>query len=624
MKTYTENEIDISLLRDLSDVVYYSHILRIVNLKPEDEGNITCSKYDESLTIPIKSFFLQPMLRPLIVKSSPKILRVKIKESATLFCTIQLYPFNLYHIGWDKEEIFSSRAYLANKSRIDTINSTYVNTTLKISDISKKENGTYGCSISSTILDNSIKKEFVLLVLDIPQVVIDYVKAVGANKIYLNWTVNDGNDPVEQYFIQYMKEGTPTFTYYNFAIDGKNTSYVLENFHPNTSYQLRITAKNSIGSGPPNTYHQWVRTLEEDPIFVPKVEVTGSTSSTMTIGWQSPPPHLLDYIQYYELVVSEAGENSRVVEETIHQQNSRNLPYMFDHLKTATEYQFKVRACSELTKQCGPWSEVVNGTTMDGIASEPTNINVTCSHFTITRRNTVTITWNPPKQPNGKIIAYFIKVNGTATYRQDGAIKHEIWGPLKKQLDDNKNKYVVEDVKPNTNYTASVSAITRNKKHGDEAVGYCTMPVTVPDVIGRIMWSKIKTGDDKCIFKLLLPKISERNGPICCYRIFLVRLNGKSKELPLPENLEILTYREVHSPNNTKGGAYLAEMFLGDDYRPEIYLGDGMRMAPTKMNQETADSICKKCLESISERDKVKNTIWPLSFSTEKPDTGKI
>jgi len=37
---------------------------------------------------------------------------------------------------------------------------------------------------------------------DKPLVKIDFVKAVGRNQIFLNWTVDDGNQPIEQYSIQ--------------------------------------------------------------------------------------------------------------------------------------------------------------------------------------------------------------------------------------------------------------------------------------------------------------------------------------------------------------------------------------------------------------------------------------
>lgn len=39
------------------------------------------------------------------------------------------------------------------------------------------------------------------LVSDVPHVQIDVVKVVGAHRIFLNWTVNDGNSPIKEYNI---------------------------------------------------------------------------------------------------------------------------------------------------------------------------------------------------------------------------------------------------------------------------------------------------------------------------------------------------------------------------------------------------------------------------------------
>jgi len=66
-------------------------------------------------------------------------------------------------------------------------------------------------------------------------------------------------------FVQHMKmekNSTPQWTYYQEQIGGGNTSYVLQNLEPNTSYKFRMNARNSIGTS--NTYEtqEWVTTLE--------------------------------------------------------------------------------------------------------------------------------------------------------------------------------------------------------------------------------------------------------------------------------------------------------------------------------------------------------------------------
>lgn len=64
-----------------------------------------------------------------------------------------------------------------------------------------------------------------------------------------------------------------------------------------------------------------------------------------------------------------------------------------------------------------------------------------------------------------------------------------------------------------------INGITRTRGGGKEAVTHCNMPPTVPDKekLSRFDWGKVEERG-KWLLKLFLPRISERNGPICCYR----------------------------------------------------------------------------------------------------------
>uniref|UniRef100_W4VRM2 protein-tyrosine-phosphatase n=1 Tax=Corethrella appendiculata TaxID=1370023 RepID=W4VRM2_9DIPT len=603
--------------------------LQIHNVTFTDTGNYTCIN---QLKNENKTFFMQSIILPKIVRTSPT--RIKTKEkSIELYCTIQMFPIEYFNksILWTRDDTrdddLGDFTNLLKKFEIKQLNQTHINVTLRLTDLSKKHNGTYTCSvISSPYIEETIppvEKKLSILILDVPNVVIEYVKAIGSQKIYMNWTVNDGNDPVKNYFLQHMKEGAPSFTYYYNKINVTSTSWVLDGFEPNTNYQFKMHAQNGLGAGNPYTYPYMVKTLETDPSFTPEVEVKGNTHSTITVGWQPPPQNLLEYIQYYELVVLYSDENSTIVkEQAIHPQNNRNLPYMFDNLSVATEYSFKVRACSEYTKDCGNWSEIVNGTTSDGLASEPINLKVVCSHSNITRHSSVSVTWDPPKQPNGKIISYQVNLNGFATFKsENGNLKNETWGPKVKTIDESSNKAFYENVPANTNYTVQVSAMTRTKRQGTVAVANCTMPVTTPDNVGRYAWGKIKTETGNWAFKLFFPRISERNGPICCFKIYLIRLSLTNTSLPThPEDLEIMTYSEVHAVNNTKGGAYIAEVLPSDHYNTEIYLGDGQVL----LTQQNNSNICAECLEYSNRRRKRRQsspTVPPVAEATENAVT---
>lgn len=131
------------------------------------------------------------------------------------------------------------------------------------------------------------------------------------------------------------------------------------------------------------------------------------------------------------------------------------------------------------------------------------------------------------------------------------------------------------NVSANTNYTVRVSGVTKSKRNGQFAEKFCTMPATAPDKqkLSRFTWRKMEE-DGHWMFKLQVPRISERNGPICCYRVYLVRMESSQKlaELPPPNNLTVVSYQDAH--RTPKGGVYVAEMFSSDTFHSEIFLGD--------------------------------------------------
>jgi len=76
-------------------------------------------------------------------------------------------------------------------------------------------------------------------------------------------------------------------------------------------------------------------------------------------------------------------------------------------------------------------------------------------------------------------------------------------------------------IAPNTNYTVKVSGVTRSRHRGKEATYHCSMPPTIPDKdkLSHFNWRKVEE-QGRWLFKLKLQRVTERNGPICCYRYY--------------------------------------------------------------------------------------------------------
>lgn len=223
------------------------------------------------------------------------------------------------------------------------------------------------------------------------------------------------------------------------------------------------------------------------------------------------------------------------------------------------------------------------------MASPPQNLSVNCRFDNISSSSFISITWAHPDKPNGVITRYNIQLTGSARFKNDmGRLDIDTWGPQIWSV-YKKNSTHFNQTPPNTNYTVRVHGVTRSRTQGKDAVGNCTTPVTVPDrdSLNMRSWRKIEN-QGKQLFKLYLPRITERNGPICCYRVYLIKLAPQKSvtDLPPPEELGVYSYQYAHS--SSSGGAYVAETFDSDRLISEIFLGDGETF--------NGSSMCKKCI----------------------------
>lgn len=118
-----------------------------------------------------------------------------------------------------------------------------------------------------------------------------------------------------------------------------------------------------------------------------------------------------------------------------------------------------------------------------------------------------------------------------------------------------------------------------------------------------------------------MPRVAERNGPICCYRIYLIRLVNDSFIPKSPKDMDILTYTEVHNMKNSEGGAYIASIIPIDQFQSEIPLGtDFYHKLPTNIFSYK----CSACLMNLTRKKSVigvkkaveKDRDYSISFNT--------
>lgn len=182
-------------------------------------------------------------------------------EAVNLTCHIHGYPLSQFN--WLKGNDSESSEHLRDLTDVTYINETYTVLTLEFKSLAKsgKDNGTYVCQAND--YNGLVSATVHLFVVDVPKVSIDFMKAVGAGSIFLNWTVNDGNEPIKKYVIYHMKNGTDQYQYYTEQIGGGNSSYILKGFESGTAYHIGIGATNAAGASHMQLDPRWITTLQK-------------------------------------------------------------------------------------------------------------------------------------------------------------------------------------------------------------------------------------------------------------------------------------------------------------------------------------------------------------------------
>ena len=461
----------------------------------------------------------------------------------------------------------------------DNVSDKSVKSLLKILNLEHGDNGTYLCHGKNA--HNSATAIVEARVLDVPEVEVAHIVAVSSSKLYINWTVADWNSPVTGYILSYREGDTNQWKYHiDTEIDSYSTSYLMADLKKDKFYSIKMAAKNGVGTGKFNEYHEPVKTLDFDPVFVPDVSIKGITKNSISVGWNDPPEKFRDFIHFYRVSKDDGGH----VTEHVH-----TLPYhlhLWSDLSSATDYKFTVAACNEFSGECSPASEVIPGTTYDGLSGPPHDVVMSCRSDNISEFNWVDVKWQRPLQPNGNIEFYNIELSGRARYMDDRKLKVVNVESQTKTEDSTSMGTRFDFLEANTNYSVRVCAVTRSQECGAWRAATCTMAVQPPPGLARAFtWSSEKLGSERNIFKLLIPRLSQRNGDICCIKVVVVVLSPgqAAKDLPHQHELVISDYASVHAAGGQ--GAYVAEIVNPAFMGRELQIGDGKSVAALGVHQ---------------------------------------
>lgn len=135
------------------------------------------------------------------------------------------------------------------------------------------------------------------------------VTETTATSVTITW--DSGNpDPVSYYIIQYKAKSPDSK--YETVDDITTTRYSIGGLYPNTEYEIRVSAINTIGQGPPSEPVE-TRTGEQAPASPPR-NVNGQIlpQNTMMVTWEEPEEpngQIKGYRVYYTMDASQPMSN---------------------------------------------------------------------------------------------------------------------------------------------------------------------------------------------------------------------------------------------------------------------------------------------------------------------------
>uniref|UniRef100_A0A674MI55 protein-tyrosine-phosphatase n=1 Tax=Takifugu rubripes TaxID=31033 RepID=A0A674MI55_TAKRU len=263
------------------------------------------------------------------------------------------------------------------------------------------------------------------------------VTETTATSVTITW--DSGNpDPVTYYIIQYRAKSPDSK--YETVEDITTTRYSIGGLYPNTEYEIRVSAVNTIGQGPPSEPVD-TRTGEQAPASPPRnIQAQIISQNTMMVRWEEPEEpngQIKGYRVYYTM-----DDSQPMSLWQIHNVQD-SIITTIQSLVPQETYTIKVLAFTSVGD--GPFSEPVHVKVLQGVPGQPSKFQ-----FGSVSDTSIELTWDLAYEKEG-IINYELRYRESLgrAFHSPHAIS---FAPT--------SSYVVEGLRPNTEYHFSLAAIS--------------------------------------------------------------------------------------------------------------------------------------------------------------------
>ncbi|XP_058256378.1 receptor-type tyrosine-protein phosphatase S isoform X9 [Hemibagrus wyckioides] len=260
------------------------------------------------------------------------------------------------------------------------------------------------------------------------------VTETTATSITITW--DSGNpEPVSYYIIQYRAK-IPDSKFE--TMDSITTTrYSIGGLSPNTEYEIRVSAVNTIGQGPASEPVE-ARTGEQAPASPPRnIQARIISHSTMMVRWEEPEEpngQIKGYRVYYTMDPSQSMSMWQ-----IHNVQDSMITTI-QNLVASETYTIRVLAFTSVGD--GPFSDSIHVKVLQGVPGQPSKFQIGEVSDT-----SIELTWEPAFDKEG-IISYELRYKEGS----QGSQVTKSFSPT--------SSYVVEGLRPNTEYFFTLAAVS--------------------------------------------------------------------------------------------------------------------------------------------------------------------
>ncbi|XP_055939792.1 cell adhesion molecule DSCAM-like isoform X4 [Argiope bruennichi] len=350
-------------------------------------------------------------------------------------------------VTWQRDETTISKNGDERYEIFETLAPKGVVSELIIRTTDRDDGALYSC-VAENEFGNDQRK-IRLLVMEVPAPPLDVkIREIWSRSASVSWAPPySGNSPITKYIVQYWRDiGGASHRLLEISAPSSQSSALLKDLQPGTSYVLKVVAENAVGRGEPSD-GVFFRTGEEEPSEPPTdINAEPRGSSTIRVSWKPPSKDSWNG----ELKGYYIGYKARDSNQPYSYKSMEYLPevqqeFFLTNLLKASDYSVVVKAYNSAGS--GPPSHELYVRTLDGDLPPAPSLYVLATSPT-----SVSLRWNTRKIDN-PLSGY------TVHYREDNGQWQEV-----AVVAPEDNTYTLTNLQPQKLYQIYVSATNQYGK----------------------------------------------------------------------------------------------------------------------------------------------------------------